>query len=216
MAIRGAGASYKLAHPSTGALTEVAIWCNDISGDTNTDELDGTVFTPGAIQPVKITIYGATERTRTLTGRWRPAAETFFNALAGRQGVAYEYAPEGVSTGKIRIVGSCNVGAWSGPQQEVNGLIVFTVNISETSRLVETVPASPPATVSITSSSVGDPTVITSAAHSLVTGDVITIAGHTGSTPAINGAWPVTVLTATTFEIPVAVTVGGTGGTIQN
>jgi hypothetical protein len=74
----------------------------------------------------------------------------------------------------------------------------------------------PPSTVSITSSSAADPTVIVSAAHSLVTGDVITIAGHSGSTPSLNGSWPVTVLTTTTFTIPVAVSVGGTGGTIQN
>jgi hypothetical protein len=216
MAIRGAGASLKLAHPTTGILTEVAIWLNDIGGDANTDELDGTVFTPGSPQPLKITLYGATERTMALAGRWSPAAETFFNALSGRQGVAYEYSPEGVIAGKTRIVGGCNVGAWSGPQQEVNGVIGFTASLSVTSRLVEVVPVSAPATVSVTSSSVGDPTVITSAAHSLVTGDVITIAGHTGSTPAINGAWPVTVLTTTTFEIPVAVSVGGTGGTLQN
>ena len=48
MAIRGAGASFKLAHPTTGVLTEVAVWLNDIGGDASTDELDGTVFTPGS------------------------------------------------------------------------------------------------------------------------------------------------------------------------
>lgn len=69
-------------------------------------------------------------------------------------------------------------------------------------------------TGTITSSSVASPTVITaSAAHNLATGDSTTIAGHTGSTPAISGAYVVTVLTATTFTIPVNVTVGGSGGT---
>lgn len=71
------------------------------------------------------------------------------------------------------------------------------------------------AAVAIATSSVADPSVITtSAAHGLVTGDLVTIAGHSGSTPAINGRYIVTVLNATTFTIPVAVTVGGTGGTV--
>ena len=43
----------------------------------------------------------------------------------------------------------------------------------------------------------------TPAAHGLTTGDVVTIAGSTGDT-AINGTWPVTVLSPTTFSIPVA------------
>ena len=68
--------------------------------------------------------------------------------------------------------------------------------------------------VSVTSSSVADPTVITTAAaHGLLTGDTVLIAGHSGSTPDINGVNVATVLTPTTFTIPVNVTVGGTGGT---
>lgn len=66
----------------------------------------------------------------------------------------------------------------------------------------------------VTSSSVASPTVITTgAAHGLVTGDYVTISGHAGSVPDINGTYQVTMLTATTFSIPVAVTTAGTGGT---
>lgn len=69
----------------------------------------------------------------------------------------------------------------------------------------------------ITSSSVANPTVITTAtAHNLTTGDYIEILNHTGSTPSLNGyQGPVTVLTTTTFSIPVNVTVGGSGGTVR-
>lgn len=67
----------------------------------------------------------------------------------------------------------------------------------------------------ITSSSVANPTVITATAHKLRTGDEIVIAGHTGSTPSLNGNHTVTVLTVDTLTIPVNVTVGGTGGTLQ-
>ena len=71
------------------------------------------------------------------------------------------------------------------------------------------------ATVAITSSSVAAAAVITTGAvHGLTSGDQVLIAGHTGSTPAINGSYVATVLTTTTFSIPVTTTVGGTGGTV--
>lgn len=67
----------------------------------------------------------------------------------------------------------------------------------------------------ITSSSVANPTAITTAAaHGLATGDRVKIAGHSGSTPSLNGEHVVTVTSATAFTIPVNVTVGGTGGTV--
>ena len=69
-------------------------------------------------------------------------------------------------------------------------------------------------TVPITSSSVANPSVITTPVpHGLTTGDSVLISGHSGSTPSINAEHDVTVVTATTFTIPVNVTVGGTGGT---
>lgn len=74
---------------------------------------------------------------------------------------------------------------------------------------------STPTSVALTSSSQANPTLITTGApHLLATGDVVTIAGHTGSTPAIDGQHVVTVVSGTTFTIPVNVTVAGTGGTV--
>lgn len=67
----------------------------------------------------------------------------------------------------------------------------------------------------IATSSVANPTVITTTApHGLVTGDTVVIAGHTGSTPAVDGTRVVTVTGATTFTVPVNVSSGGTGGTV--
>src|SRR3990172_10029880 len=67
---------------------------------------------------------------------------------------------------------------------------------------------------SIVSSSVSFQSVITTAAaHGLTTGDWVLIAGHSGSTPDINGRYVVTVISTTKFSIPRQVTVGGTGGT---
>lgn len=66
----------------------------------------------------------------------------------------------------------------------------------------------------IVSSSVANPTVITTAAaHGFVNTETVTIAGHTGSVPAIAGAYVVSNATELTFTIPVAVTTAGIGGT---
>lgn len=75
------------------------------------------------------------------------------------------------------------------------------------------VPVTP--AVAIVSSSVAAASVITTAVpHGLATGDTTAIAGHTGSTPAIDGSRVVTVLTPLTFTIPLQVTVAGAGGTV--
>jgi hypothetical protein len=70
-------------------------------------------------------------------------------------------------------------------------------------------------TVPVTSSSVANPSIITCPCnHGLGDGQKVLVAGHSGSTPDINGEHVATVITATTFSIPVDVTVGGTGGTV--
>jgi hypothetical protein len=67
----------------------------------------------------------------------------------------------------------------------------------------------------ISASSVADPSIITTAAaHGLEDGATVVIAGHSGSTPSINGSHVITVIDGTSFSIPVDVTVGGTGGTV--
>lgn len=70
---------------------------------------------------------------------------------------------------------------------------------------------------SISSISVANPThIVTSAAHNLVTGNSVLIAGVTGNTPSINGLFTVTVIDGTTFSIPVNVTISGSGGSIYD
>lgn len=67
----------------------------------------------------------------------------------------------------------------------------------------------------ITTSSVANPSILTtSTPHGIPTGYTAVIAGHTGSTPDINGSHIVTSTGENTLSIPVDVTVGGTGGTV--
>lgn len=69
-------------------------------------------------------------------------------------------------------------------------------------------------TGTISSSSVADPTVLTmSVAHDFLNGDSVAIVGDT-STPSLDGSHVISNVAATTFTIPVAVTVAGTGGAV--
>lgn len=63
----------------------------------------------------------------------------------------------------------------------------------------------------ITVITMANPTVVTSAAHGLVTGNMITVY-DSDSTPTIDGERTVTVIDPNTFSIPVNVTVAGTTG----
>ncbi len=70
------------------------------------------------------------------------------------------------------------------------------------------------ASLAIASSSIANPTVVTTMLpHGLASGQSVTIASH-ASTPSLNGTHVVTVIDETTFTVPVAVTVAATGGTI--
>jgi hypothetical protein len=68
--------------------------------------------------------------------------------------------------------------------------------------------------IPITSNSLANPSVVTTPVpHGLTTGDIIFIAGVITSSPTINGERTVTVISPTTFSVPVNVVTGGTGGT---
>ncbi len=66
--------------------------------------------------------------------------------------------------------------------------------------------------INILSNTLANPTVVSSQiAHGLTTGDSVTIY-DSNSTPSIDGARTVTVISPTTFSVPVNVTVAGTAG----
>jgi hypothetical protein len=65
----------------------------------------------------------------------------------------------------------------------------------------------------VSSSAAAASVITTTLAHGLTSGETVTIAGHTGSTPMLSGDYVATVTAPTTFTIPVNVSAGGTGGT---
>ena len=71
--------------------------------------------------------------------------------------------------------------------------------------------------IPITSNSQANPTVVTTTVpHGLTSGQKVVISGNSGSSPAINGERVATVLTTTTFSVPIDTSAGsaGTGGTL--
>jgi hypothetical protein len=70
----------------------------------------------------------------------------------------------------------------------------------------------PPLT--LTATSVANPTHVTVTAHGMATGDTVNITGSNG-TPNVNGDWVITVLDANTFTVPVNVTVPGNAGVVS-
>lgn len=70
-------------------------------------------------------------------------------------------------------------------------------------------------TGTITANTLANPTIITtSSPHELQTGRIVNISGS-DSTPSIDGNYQVTVISSTTFSIPVPVTIAGTTGTFE-
>jgi hypothetical protein len=70
--------------------------------------------------------------------------------------------------------------------------------------------------VALTSSANGNPSQLTVGAHTFLTGDTVTITGHTGGNPDINGDRTVSsVADGTHIHINVNVTSPGTGGTVR-
>lgn len=68
--------------------------------------------------------------------------------------------------------------------------------------------------VAITSNTQANPSVLTTATHTIQTGDTVVIASVVGSDADINGTRVATRINGTTFSVPVDASVsGGTGGT---
>jgi hypothetical protein len=88
----------------------------------------------------------------------------------------------------------------------------FAAAVAVNAVIVADIPAAP---VAIAYSTAALPSVITTlGAHGLTTGQIVEIANHLVNT-AIDGTWSVTVLTTTTFSVPVLGSgIGGQSGTV--
>jgi hypothetical protein len=159
-----------------------------------------------ANDPGRLSKPGATPASDYLALESILTLETITSITATDPTIITTSTPNGLQTGRVvSIVGSDTV-------PSVDGTYQVTVLTPDTFSIPVAV-SSPEITMySITDISVANPTVITtSVPNILTTGDSITITGS-NSTPSVDGTYTVTVLTPTTFTIPVHVTVAGNTG----
>jgi hypothetical protein len=137
MAIKGTGTSFKLDN-SVGTLTDISTYLDGVDGSSDADELDGTTFQPNVAAPIKDILAGFRTRGFSLSGKWSAAAETFFAAIEGLNGLDYEYGPDGTTAGKPKISGLCNCLSYTGPQSSVDGITTFAAELRPSTRVVGT------------------------------------------------------------------------------
>jgi hypothetical protein len=116
MAVKGVGASLKITSGNTSpmTLTDVSAYLNKISGASNADQLDATVFQPNVAAPIKTKIPAPRSGASRSAVRGRPLRRLFFAGIEGEQNLEYEYGPEGTTSGKKKIYGHCNCISYSG------------------------------------------------------------------------------------------------------
>ena len=137
-----------------------------------------------------------------------------FVGCLGAITVAYEVMP---SNGKLtKANAEYAVAGETYPGQIVQHLTTFTAdwNTDTLNTPADYTTDKGQTTIPITSNSQANPTVVTTPVpHGLTSGQVILISGVTGSDADINGEQTVTVVSTTTFTVPVdASTSPGTGG----
>ena len=137
MAITGIKTSFKLDN-AADVLTDISTYLDGVEGSSDTDEIDGTTFQPAVAVPLKTILAGFSSKGLSLSGKWTPAAETFFSGIESKQGLDYEYGPGGTAVGATKITGQCACLSYSGPQSSVDGITTFTAELRVSSRTVGT------------------------------------------------------------------------------
>lgn len=164
--------------------------------------------------------------TDTANGQdaWRIYASTF-TEQGGVNGPWY-FVKQINAPGDVAAAGGTYNLEWNDAEISGNERLTFDNDAPPECEFVATVSGypvyvsclGPGYTVSIFSATNANPVVLTtfsSIPHFFTTGQQITITGGTGAWAAINGTWPVIVISATTFSIPVNSTAfGALAGTI--
>lgn len=149
-----------------------------------------------------VTIYGSTStpsidgtRSVTVTGATTFTVAVNVTVLGGA--CEYELSSPAMSTARdrYRLITMADT--------------TFVVNIHKQTADIEY-------SDTISGNTLANPTVVTTSGnHGLTSGDTVVITGS-NSTPSINGTHVVTVISPTTFSIPVNVTGAGTAGTVTS
>lgn len=140
---------------------------------------------------------------------------TIINVSATNPTILTTSSAHGLTPGRsITITGSNTIPSIDGIYQvTVLSPTTFSIPVAVTNNGVDVITnIAVQQTTTISSISVATPTIITTTSpHLLLTNEIINISGS-NSTPSVNGLQEVTVLSPTTFSIPIDVTIAGTSG----
>lgn len=110
---------------SPSVLQDISDFLDGVEPSEDTDELDGTTFR----RQSRNIIAGFSTVGYSLSGKWSPEAHAFFSPLRGKTNVAFEYGPQGLDVGMVKISGLCNVLSYSGPVAAHDAITTFTVEL---------------------------------------------------------------------------------------
>ena len=106
-------------------VQDISDFLDGVEPSEDVDELDGTTFR----NETRRIIAGFRTVGYSLSGKWSKEAHTFFSPLRGLTNVAFEYGPEGLDVGMVKISGTCNILSYSGPVAAHDAVTTFTVEI---------------------------------------------------------------------------------------
>jgi hypothetical protein len=138
MAHSGINTYFALDASVGGSLTDISTYLDGVTPTSDPDELDGTTFQPGVAAPARAVVAGFRTRNLSLSVKWTAAAETFFSAVEGLNGLNYNYGPTGSTVGMVKISGLCNCLSWTGPVSTVDGITTASCELRATTRAVAT------------------------------------------------------------------------------
>lgn len=104
-------------------------------------------------------------------------------------------------------------GQFLAESRSINGSVFYMVGNNSTTGLSFSPNLGPDLTITNISAATSA-VITTSAPHGLINGDSVVIA-NSNSTPSIDGVWPITYISPTTFSIPVTTTIAGSAGVVK-
>lgn len=114
---------------ASGVPTDISAYCDRVSPATNTPEQSVRVFKSQRAYKIS----GTPEEDWTIEGPWTPEAHAFFRALAGTdagKGIDYVYGPDGNTTGKTKMYGTCNCTHYSHGESQSEAVKRFEARLS--------------------------------------------------------------------------------------
>lgn len=122
---------------SAGTPTDISAYCSRITPST-----DQQVFEVNVFKQTRATeVAGRFKETWDIEGPWTPEADAFWRALARQdagKGIDYILGPDGSTTGKTKLYGTCNVNDYAPQSFDAEAVNTYKAQISILTQTVGT------------------------------------------------------------------------------